>query len=139
MEFKSNSKIESESDIMAITTITTITVIPPIYMPSFNPHTGKYVDVCPIPSRQRAVYRCKCNHKDTLFNTPSEFKTHIKLKKHIYYVEHYLENIKELDDCIQQNKKLQTEYELMYRKLNREINILKNKIVENGQKILSLY
>jgi hypothetical protein len=118
----------SALDITNISDITTITVIPPIYMPSFNPDTGKYIDVCPIPSRQRAVYRCKCNHKDTLFNTPSEFKNHIKLKKHICYIEHYLENIKELDDCIQQNKKLQADYELTYRRLNREIIILKQKI-----------
>ena len=98
---------------------------PPIYLPTFNPETGKYIDECPIPSRQRRQYRCMCNHKGTLICTPSEFKTHIKLKKHIQYIENYLDNIKEIEDLINNNKKIQADYELMFRRLTNEINHLK--------------
>ncbi len=101
---------------------------PPIYIPSFNPETGLYVDVCPIPPRQRLSYCCMCNHTGTIFNIPSEFKLHIKLKKHIQFVEHYVENIKVLDNAIQHNKKLQADYELMYRKMTHEIKHLKLRI-----------
>jgi len=98
----------------------------PVYIPSYNPESGNYEDICPIPTRQRIEYRCMCNHKGTLFYTCSEFKKHSKLKKHIHYVEHYMEHIKELDECLAQNKKLQTDYELMYRRLTNEIKYLKS-------------
>ena len=104
--------------------------IPPLYIPTFNPDNGKYIDECPILPRQRNSFRCMCNHKGTLICTPSEFKVHIKTKKHKDYIMHYLENIKEMDNAIAQNKKLQCDYELMYRKLINENNILKQKIVE---------
>lgn len=103
---------------------------PPIYIPSFNPETGLYVDICPIPARQRLSYSCMCNHTGTIFNIPSEFKLHIKLKKHIQFVEHYVENIKVLDNAIQHNKKLQADYELMYRKMTHEIKHLKLRVSE---------
>lgn len=35
-----------------------------------------------------------------------------------------------MDNAIAQNKKLQSDYELMYRKLMHENNILKQKIIE---------
>ena len=70
-----------------------------------------------------------CNHKGTLICTASEFKVHIKNKKHRDYIINYLDNIKEIDNAIAQNKKLQSNYELMYRKLINENNILKQKIV----------
>ena len=117
---------------LSMTTISTLsmTTLSPIYIPSFNPENGKYEDTCPIPPRSRIEHRCMCNHKGTLFYTPTQFKSHIKLKKHIYYVEHYIENIKELDQSLEQNKKLQTDYELMYRRLTNEIKFLKNRVSE---------
>lgn len=103
---------------------------PPIYIPTFNPDNGTYIDECPILPRQRSQLRCMCNHKGTLICTASEFKSHIKTKKHRDYIANYLDNIKEMDNAIAQNKKLQSDYELMYRKLTNENNILKKKIVE---------
>ena len=102
----------------------------PIYIPTFNPDNGTYIDECPILPRQRSQIRCLCNHKGTLICTASEFKAHIKIKKHRDYITNYLDNIKEMDNAIAQNKKLQGDYELMYRKLTNENNILKKKIVE---------
>ena len=107
-------------------TLTTLTSN--LYLPSFNPETGIYEDICPIPPRQRIEYRCMCNHKGTFIYTPTEFKGHIKLKKHKHYVKHYIENIKELDDSLAQNKKLQADYELMFRRLTNEIKCLKQKM-----------
>jgi len=105
-----------------------ITTLAPIYIPSFNPETAKYEDICPIPPRSRIEHRCMCNHKGTLFYTCTEFKRHSKLKKHMYYVEHYIENIRELDESLAQNKKLQSDYELMFRRLTNEIKFLKQTI-----------
>ena len=115
-----------------MTEITEIITQPPIYLPTFDPETGKYIDECPIPPRQRRQYRCMCNHKGSLICTPSEFKIHIKLKKHIQYIQHYLDNIKEMDDLIQTNKKLQADYELMFRRLTNEIKQLKG-LLQNQQ------
>ena len=110
----------------------------PIYMPTFNPENGIYMDECPILPRQRNQYRCMCNHKGTLICTASEFKAHIKIKKHKDYIAHYLENIKEMDNAIAQNKKLQSDYELMYRKLTNENNILKKKVISLENEIEKL-
>lgn len=110
--------------------MTSLVCAPPMYIPTFNPDNGKYVDECPILPRQRYQIRCMCNHKGHLICTVTEFKAHIKTKKHKDYLLHYLENIKEMDNAIAQNKKLQSDYELMYRKLTHENNILKQKIIE---------
>ena len=110
--------------------MTSLVCAPPIYIPTFNPDNGKYIDECPILPRQRYQIRCMCNHKGHLISTVTEFKAHIKTKKHKDYLLHYLENIKEMDNAIAQNKKLQGDYALMYRKLTHENNILKQKIIE---------
>jgi hypothetical protein len=114
------------------TTILNLSIVtePPIYIPTFNPDNGIYIDECPILPRQRSQLKCMCNHKGTLICTASEFKAHIKIKKHKDYITNYLENIKEIDNAIAQNKKLQSDYELMYRKLTNENTILKKKIVD---------
>jgi hypothetical protein len=58
--------------------INAIITAPPIYIPTFNPDNGTYIDECPILPRQRSQIRCMCNHKGTLICTASEFKAHIK-------------------------------------------------------------
>lgn len=87
-----------------------------VYQPVFDPTTSKYVDSSPFEchSRNNVVYTCLCNHKT--FNTLTTFKSHIKLKSHIRFLENYVLHIEESVDAKLNCNDYQTKYELLERK-----------------------
>lgn len=89
-----------------------------VYQPVYDPLTDKYTDLSPFEchSRNNIVYTCLCNHKD--FNTLTTFKTHIKTKSHLRYIENYKLHIEESADAKANSNDYQCKFELSERKLN---------------------
>jgi len=99
---------------------------PFIYHPEYDINTGKYVDMCPIPSRQSSInYVCYCNGHT--FNTKTKYTYHTKLKTHQRYISNYHEMINDLGTAKSYISNLQLKniaLEKEVAKLKRQVQML---------------
>jgi len=90
-----------------------------IYKPAFDENTDEYIDKSPYKPYERNCIRFECRCKaGTYFIGYSQFKQHIKSKTHKDFIVNYKKYFKELDDKIEENKKLLSENQLLERKNN---------------------
>ena len=94
-----------------------LTTTPTIYKPTFNPDTGKYIDICPYDSGQRNRHPHKCQCNGLIFMKRAQFLSHILSKTHVKYIEEYDLNTKEVEDLKTENNILLAEKLLSERKL----------------------
>lgn len=90
-----------------------------IYKPAFDENKDEYIDKSPYRPYERNCIRFECRCKaGTYFIGYSQFKQHIKSKTHKDFIVNYKKYFKELDDKIEENKKLLSENQLLERKNN---------------------
>ena len=90
-----------------------------IYKPAFDENTDEYIDKSPYRPYERNCIRFECRCKaGAYFIGYSQFKQHIKSKTHKDFIVNYKKYFKELDDKIEENKKLLSENQLLERKNN---------------------
>ena len=90
-----------------------------IYKPAFDENRDEYIDKSPYRPYERNCIRFECRCKaGTYFIGYSQFKQHIKSKTHKDFIVNYKKYFKELDDKIEENKKLLSENQLLERKNN---------------------
>jgi hypothetical protein len=102
-----------------------------IYKPVFDPDTGRYTDESPfkLHSRNNMMYTCLCNHSQ--FNTLTSFKSHIKSKSHLKFIDNYELYVEDTNDAQTSSNDYQTKYELAERRckhLNESISELERQL-----------
>lgn len=117
----------------------TVKIEKTIYHPVYDITTGKYIDQSPFEchSRNNISYTCLCNHKE--FNTLTSYKSHIKNKCHLRFIENYYLHIEETNDAKSNSNNYQAKYELSCRKneqLLKENNEIKKELFQ--YKLLNL-
>ena len=108
-----------------------LTTAPTIYKPTYNPDTNTFYDDCPfLPnSRNNPWYKCSCNGYE--FNKRINFNSHIKSACHKNYIEHYSDNIKEVEDLKTANNVLLADNEIMKRKnelMKKKMELMEEKM-----------
>ena len=103
-----------------------------IYKPAFDENTDEYIDKSPYKPYERNCIRFECRCKaGTYFIGYSQFKQHIKSKTHKDFIVNYKKYFKELDDKIEENKKLLSENQLLERKNNLQSDKIEDLLNKN--------
>ena len=98
-----------------------------IYIPKFDPNTGKYIDQTPYIKYQRncLVYECRCRAGSS-FRGNNEYKQHIKSKTHRDFIDNYSKYFSEVDNQAEEIKSLRVDKERLARENKRLIRNIKD-------------
>ena len=91
-----------------------------LYVPTFDPYSGKYIDASPFVHRSRnnPVYECRCQ-VGSYFSTNSSFKQHCQKKTHKILIDNYEYYYKDADMAKRELKEYRIENEKLRRKLDK--------------------
>lgn len=103
-----------------------------IYKPAFDENTDEYIDKSPYKPYERNCIRFECRCKaGAYFIGYSQFNQHIKSKTHKDFIVNYKKYFKELDDKIEENKKLLSDNQLLERKNNLQNDKIEDLLNKN--------
>ena len=105
----------------------------------YEPNTddgGNYVDFLPPSSKFKNGLRCPCGaRKDHIFDSRSSFGSHIKTKTHLKWLSDLNTNKMNYFTECEKLKEIVSSQKLIIARLEKEINIHKNTIINLAQQL----